>query len=130
MTKSSCAKAGFGTGAFLGMLLQFWIITARDNGLYPPGVGESLLAGLAFGALAALLTAFLAALHGRLLFWSLFPPILIVALLTGIFTALIARWVMPTLVIVLMAPLIGYLIGLLFCILCGSAKLWSADPRR
>jgi hypothetical protein len=122
--------AGLATGAFLGMLLQFWIITAQDNGLYPPGLGEALLAGLLFGALAALLVAFLSALHGRLRFWSLFPPILVVALLTGVLSGALAKWVMPTLVIVLLSPLIGYLIGLLFCLLCMRGNLWSANPRR
>lgn len=130
MIKSSCAAAGLASGAFLGMLLQLWVISMQDNGLYPPSLGEALLAGLAFGALAALIVSFLAALHGRFRFWSLFPPILTVALVTGIIIGALAQAVLPTLAIVLLSPLIGYLVGLLFCLLCMRTDLWSADPRR
>ena len=130
MTRSSCAFAGFATGAVIGFLLQLWMIIIGDEGMAIPTVGEALLGGLGLGFVAALLVSFLTALHARLRFWSLFPPVLLVALLTGIISALLARMITPALVVALLAPLIGYLIGLIFCFLCGRYSIASTGVRQ
>jgi hypothetical protein len=119
MTNSPCAWAGFATGALIGFILEIWLFVIGDHGFPLPTVGEAILAGFAVGLVAAALFAFLAALHGRLRFWSLFPPMLLVAILTGIASALLARSISPPLAVALLAPLIGYLLGLIFCLLCG-----------
>ena len=130
MIKRLCAVAGFATGALIGMLLQLWLIVTGDHGMPPPTVGEALLAGLGFGAFAALLVALLATLAGRLRLRSLILPVLLVALLTGMISGLIGRIVSPALVVALLAPLIGYLIGLLFCWLCERGVLpWAGAGR-
>lgn len=130
MIRSTCAFAGFATGAFIGFLLQLWMITIGDHGMAVPTVGEALLGGLGFGVVSALLISLLTALHGRLRFWSLFPPVLLVALLTGMICALLARFITPALAVALLAPLIGYLIGLIFCFLCGRYDIASFGARR
>lgn len=129
MIKSSCAFAGFATGAFIGFLLQLWMITIGDEGMAVPTVGEALLAGLALGFVSALLISLLTVLHARLRFWTLFPPVLLVAMLTGMISALLARFITPALTVALLAPLIGYLIGLIFCYLCGRRDLASTGGR-
>ena len=130
MIKSPCAFAGFATGAFIGFLLQLWMITIGDEGMAVPTVGEALLGGLALGFVSAILISLLTAMHARPRFWSLFPPVLLVALLTGMISALLARTVTPALTVALLAPLIGYLIGLIFCFLCGRHDLGSTGVRR
>lgn len=118
--------AGLASGGFIGLWLQLWLIGTRTCCAAGPTVGEALLAGLLIGFVAAGLVAFLAALHARLRFWGLFPPMLIVALLTGMIVALVARTITPLGVIALLAPLLGYLIGLLFCLLC---RRLGVDPK-
>ena len=130
MIKSPCAWAGFATGAFIGFLLQLWIIVTGDEGMGIPTVGQALLGGLGLGLVAALLISFLAALHARLRFRNLFGPVLLVALLTGMISALLARVITPPLVVALLAALIGYLIGLIFCFFCGRYGLASWGIRR
>lgn len=130
MIRSVCAIAGFATGAIIGMLLQLWMIIIDDHGMPLPTVGEALLAGMGLGLFAAALVAFLAALHGRLRFWNLFPPMLLVALITGMIGALLARLITPALVVALLTALIGYLIGLLFCLLCGRDGIKAMEKPR
>lgn len=127
MTRSICALAGFATGAFIGLLLLLWWLAAYPCcGVTGPSVGQSILAGFATGFGAALVVSLLTILQARLTFWGLFPPVLLVALLTGIVSALIARAISPPLTVVVLAPLTGYLIGMLFCFLC---RRYDFDPK-
>lgn len=130
MIRSACALAGFATGAFIGMLLQFLLIVLDDHGMAPPTIGQALLIGLMLGLAAAALMSFLGALHARLRFWSLFPPTLLVALITGVISALLARVISQTLVVALLAALIGYVVGLILCLLCRRLDLWPMEQRR
>ena len=122
--------AGFATGAFIGMLLQLWMIVIGEHEMAVPTAGQALLAGMGFGLAAAALVSLLAALHGRLRFWALFPPMLLVALITGMSSALLARVITPALVVALLAMMIGYLIGLFFCLLCRWFDLRLMEVRR
>lgn len=119
--------AGFATGGVIGLaLLLWWLAAFACCGATGPSVGQSILAGFATGFGAALVVSLLTILQARLRFWAFFPPVLLVALLTGIFSALIARAIAPPLPIVLVAPLIGYFIGMLFCFLC---RRYDFDPK-
>lgn len=117
---------GLATGAFVGLLLQLWLIATRDCCGGVLTVGQAILGGFGTGLVAAAIVAFLAALHARRYFWGLFPPMLVVAVLCGIVVALLAPMLVPLGAIVVLAPLVGYLIGLLFCLLCRRA---GYDPK-
>lgn len=119
--------AGLATGGFIGLFVQLWLIATRDCCAAGPTLGQAVVAGIGIGFVAALIVTVLAVLHARLTFWGLFPAVLLVALLCAIVIAVIAPQLTPLGVIALLAPLLGYLIGLVLCLLCRRA---GYDPQR
>lgn len=117
---------GLATGALVGLLLQLWLIASRDCCGGVLTAGQAILGGFGVGLVCAAFVAFLAALHARRYFWDLFPPLLVVVVLSAIAVALLSPALVPPSAIVVLAPLLGYLIGLLFCSLCRRAGF---DPK-
>lgn len=122
--------AGLASGGFIGLFVQLWLIATRVCCAAGPTLGQSIIAGLGIGFVAALIVTVLAVLHARLTFAGLFPAVLLVALLCGIVVAVIAPQVTPLGTIALLAPLVGYLLGLVFCILCRRAGYDPKGARR
>ncbi|WP_395945574.1 hypothetical protein [Brevundimonas sp.] len=130
MIRASCALAGLAVGGMIAIFLILWMTAMTDHPMPAPTLGEGLLAGLAFGAASAFLIALLAALQARVAFAPLFAAVLLTALITGVFAGLLALVIKPLLALAVLTPLIGYLVGLVFCILCRRFGLRPLEFRR